>query len=137
MKVSTKKPPIWPIVKLCFPTARWGKGAHAAIVTFGDTTYCADELSDSLMAHELVHQLQQKSTLGAIVWWIRYIVSNRFRFEQELQAHVEEYRAICNDTNDRNVRYWHLAHIATRLSGPLYGNMVGHCKAMKLIVAGL
>lgn len=128
MRMSTRKPIIWPIVRLAFPAAEWG----TVIVTFARTTYCAEHLPPELVAHEQVHQDQQKNVALALVWWARYILSARFRFDQELPAHRAEYKT-ARATRNINRMEMVLDHAAKRLSGPLYNNLTDYAHARLLI----
>ena len=130
MKLSKKKPLIWPLVKLCFPSATWG----TVIVTWGDTVYCAQDLNSSLIAHEQVHVDQQKGNwLYGLWWWMQYIVSNEFRLKTELPAHQAEYKQVCKLTTSKHTREQHLHAIADRLSGPLYKRVISKTLAIEVI----
>lgn len=81
-----------------------------------------------LIAHEHVH-FEQQDKYGPDEWWQTYLVSPKFRAEQEKPAHWVEYNAWLLDGSLRNRherRGMHKA-IATRLSGPLYN----HCMSLE------
>lgn len=109
------------LLKLFFRSADWERGV---IVTYGKNVYSKYPLTNELKAHEYTHVLQQTTPLW---WWLRYVVSPKFRFIQELEAHVNEYRA-GSPTSER------LRQIAGRLASPLYNNMCTAGEARMLIL---
>lgn len=130
MLIRHVKPKIWFLVKFFFPSADW----NGTIVTFGRTTHCKEQLTDTLVAHELVHQNQQRrNAVVASVWWFFYIIFPPFRFWQEIAAHRAEWQSCKILMSDRNQLAYFRDAIAKRLSGPLYGNMVSYRKAYLMI----
>lgn len=91
------------------------------------------DLPPWLVAHEEVHFKQQADVGGAESWWARYLVDPQFRFEQELEAHQEEYRVYGTHNPERNLRRAALKHMARRLASPMYGSMVTFDKAKRLL----
>lgn len=87
-----------------------------------------------LIDHELCHFAQQDG--DPEIWWDRYLVDEKFRYEQELEAHQEEYSSYCRHNKDRNMRIKYLQLIARRLSSPMYGSVVTYREAMKNIKGG-
>lgn len=75
-------------------------------------------ISDALKAHESVHFKQQKN-IGVDKWWDQYLVDKNFRFDQELQAHIAEYKYIL-EHGARAERRQAMKTIVNRLSSPLY-----------------
>lgn len=121
------------------------------IFAWGDTIYNPQggELPPWLVAHEKVHKGQQEAMIheiaphtyiagagGPETWWERYLRDTKFRFDQELEAHQEEYRVFCKHHPDRNQRRAGLKSLAKRLSGKMYGNMVSFDKAKRMIKDG-
>lgn len=122
-----KEPKYLWLIRLFFPSADFDKGV---IITYAPYIFSKGPLSHSLVAHELTHVRQQRFPF---FWWFAYILSKRFRFNQELEAHRAEYNAITGTLNNFNKRMSLLA-IADRLSGPLYNNMVSKEEARSLIL---
>jgi len=76
------------------------------------------DVPPALVAHEEVHLRRQKDA-GPIQWWERYLVDGEFRYNEELLAHVAEFKAQ-RATSDRNFGARLLMHTALRLVAPLY-----------------
>lgn len=109
-----------------FPAAR----GHGVIFAYGDTIYHnGATLTEPLLAHEVCHLRQQADIGGVELWWQLYLASDKFRFEQELEAHMVEYGAVLASGAKRKQRRHARAQIAKRLSGPLYGHVVTRAKA--------
>lgn len=88
-----------------------------------------------IFAHEYVH-LERQKDMGVELWWAYYLNDVKFRFEEELLAHREEYKAYSKLLNaNRAMRRRALTGIAKRLSGNLYGKMVSYAEARELIKA--
>lgn len=92
------------------------------------------EIAPELIAHEKVHIARQMDG-GVQEWWYLYIEDPEFRYEEELLAHVEEYKTVLASTQNRNIRRSALKIIAKKLSAPLYGRMMTPEKALKDILA--
>lgn len=93
------------------------------------------KLPPELIEHEKIHFRQQGG--NPEVWWLRYLGDDdQWRYEQELEAHIVEYKVFCQHNRDRNkqVKYLHL--IARRLSSPMYGKVATFSQAMKEIRNG-
>lgn len=89
-------------------------------------------VSPSLMAHETVHADRQIAMAGGPdAWWNQYLVDGQFRFDEELPAHIAEFRWF--DGRPRPERTFMLRQIAARLAGPLYGRLVTVHQAKRLI----
>jgi hypothetical protein len=71
----------------------------------------------ALMAHEEVHLNRQRNA-GPTQWWDRYLTDSEFRYNEELLAHVAEFKA--QRGNDRNQGARLLLATALRLVAPLY-----------------
>ena len=76
-----------------------------------------------LVEHEKVHFGQQEEAGGVTEWWARYLVDTDWRFEQELAAHIVEYREFCHYNRDRNRQMQYLMQISSRLAGEQYGKL--------------
>lgn len=70
-----------------------------------------------LVAHEAVHGIRQRENVSA--WWRRYIDDSEFRLQEEVLAHVAEYRSRAVG-KPRNERRWLMVETAKRLAAPLY-----------------
>jgi hypothetical protein len=70
-----------------------------------------------------------------IAWWERYMRDVKFRYDQELAAHIEEYRRASEIAVNRRQRQYALKDIAHKLASPLYGKMVTPGKAKQLLKA--
>ena len=91
------------------------------------------EIPDYLIAHENVHRHQQAG--NPMTWWASYLNDPEFRLAQEVPAHQAEYEQFWKMFPNRNMRRVALRGIASRLSGPLYLNMISYTKARALIKA--
>jgi hypothetical protein len=87
------------------------------------------------MAHEEIHE-KQHAQIAPERWWERYIAEPDFRLEQELPAHVMEYRAYCRRHTDQGARMRCLRELARRLSGPLYAQLLTENRAFTAILEG-
>lgn len=133
MYISEEKPPIWEEAR----AAGLNFNPDKTVFTFGNTIYnpAGFEIPDDLFAHECVHGEQQGYTdEGARAWWARYIEDPYFRIDQEAEAYAEQYGVLCYFHKDRNARARLLHAIATTLSGPTYGNVIGLSAAKALIL---
>lgn len=103
------------------------------IFAFGNVIYnpTGKPISAVLKAHEQVHFEQQGDK--PLAWWDRYITDEKFRLEQELEAHRVEYRMFCQMNKDRNKRNMYLQRIAGRLSSKMYGELLLRAEAVKRI----
>ena len=83
----------------------------------------------ALIAHEEVHLHRQRDAgphpgsttqwSGADLWWRRYLEDSEFRYNEELLAHVAEFKTM-RAGNDRNFVARMLLSTALRLIAPLY-----------------
>lgn len=130
VKISHNKPPHYLLIKIIFGFD-WSRN----VATLGDTIYFSiPELPSHLMEHEETHLKQQRfSKLYGIWWWLKYICSKKFRFDQELEAYRAQYKFF--------VKYYHptgrqefLNKIARDLSSQLYGNICTFDEAIKAIM---
>jgi len=72
----------------------------------------------ALVAHEEVHLYRQRDA-GPFIWWESYLSNCEFRYNEELLAHVAEFKALRAGT-DRNFVARMLLSTALRLVAPLY-----------------
>ena len=89
-KIVYKKPFIFPLLQLFFPDYTWNTKGIA--ITIGNTIYTDRFLTDSILAHEMLHVKQQHgSKLYAYFYYIpRYIIDRNFRERMENEAHAAE-----------------------------------------------
>lgn len=118
MKPIRAYPPNWTRIAAVFPV----KGKQGIIYAYGDRLYNPSgvALTPWIIAHELVHGTRQGK--DAAVWWDRYLTDKDFRLEEELLAHIAEYKEYLKHHDD--AKYNYLDTIARRLSSPLYGSML-------------
>jgi hypothetical protein len=74
----------------------------------------------ALIAHESVHLHRQRDA-GPDEWWTRYLEDSEFRYEEELLAHVAEFK-MQRVAKDRNFGARLLMSTALRLVAPLYNH---------------
>lgn len=88
------------------------------LFTYGDTIYnpAGFKIPPELLVHEYVHIGQQLDTSPEL-WWKMYVKDDQFRLGVEIPAHRAEAEWL-----HKNGRDW--KHVADRLAGPLYGNLV-------------
>lgn len=131
MKIINAVPPIFDAI------VQAGMQPHGHVLyTYGDELYIPSGLtpSDEIMAHEKWHSKQQLGIEGGRdAWWERYLEDPYFRMQQEAEAYAVQYNAYCNKVQDRNHRARYLHAIALQLSSPLYGKIISHSAATKLI----
>lgn len=130
MKVVVARPPLFDLISVRFNVA-----GRAVFYAWGDTIYNPGGVTipPELMAHEAVHGRRQGSDVEG--WWRRYIDDPKFRLAEEIPAHVEEYRLICQ-TGGRHERRAGLVNVARRLSSPLYGRLISLDEAKRVIRDG-
>ena len=132
MKIERAYPPNYKMILKAFPMA----GKPGVIFTYGDTIFnpAGTPLTRMLLAHEEVHSTRQGSEeLKIMNWWQAYINSLKFRFDEELPAHIAEYKAYRPGKHGFS-RAGFLSHVANRLSGPLYGHMLSFEAAAEAIL---
>jgi len=134
MRVLKERPPNYDEIVSVFPVVTTMQGV---LYAYCDAIYNPDwvDIPQSLLAHEQVHLQRQSANPAG--WWTRYLIDEKFRFDEELTAHCVEWATIKNEPGpDRNYRRASLNMIAKRLSSPLYGSMVCFDTARKMIRDG-
>lgn len=135
MKIIKAFPPNWSKLKRAFPIT----GRQGIIYAWGDTIYnpSGGVLPPWIVRHEEVHGERQRNygCDGAACacnpvteWWDRYVADARFRLSEEILAHRVEWQQYSGPYRDH-----YLGHMAERLSGSLYGNMLTFDEAVKEI----
>jgi hypothetical protein len=127
MQIKHGFPPNYHDILAVFPRAK----SHTVIFTYGDTIYTPYniELPQPILAHEVVHSLQQDKSPDQ--WWKQYLTDKQFRLEQELEAHRAEY--VAYSKYGRKIRQAQLNIIAAKLASSLYNNMIRKDLAKQLI----
>jgi len=130
MKIVNERPPIYDECAKVFPLT------GNEIFCWGDTIYSpgGGKITRALVAHEATHSEQQGTEIQK--WWDSYLADPIFRLEQEIAAHVMEYRKFRDYTFSRKLRDEYLNGVASRLCSPLYGNLIPQKDAVKIIRGG-
>lgn len=104
------------------------------IFAYGDKIYVpgGGGIAPHLVAHEGAHGVRQRG-MGVDRWWDRYVVDIEFRLAEEIIGHRAEYRALCNESKDRELCSRHLMYVARKLAAPLYGSLISPIKARNAI----
>ncbi len=132
MEILHTRPPNFDKIFKVFPMA----SMPGVIFTYAPNIYVPSghPLSQALLEHERVH-LRQQSAMGVEQWWDKYLIDPEFRYQQELEAHRVEYRAVLQVADNRLERRQALVLIAKRLASGLYGRVVTTDQAKKAILA--
>lgn len=130
MKISHEKPPIYDALVESFGI-NWDDGI---VITYGDTLHTKEgnNIPQDLVVHEKTHTRQQ-SAFGLDDWWKYYIANPTFRMEQEAEAYRNQWQFISQNTKDRNEAFRRKMKIVQDFSSPIYGNIVTHSEALKII----
>lgn len=133
MEIVVAHPPNFEAIRAVFPSAA-DKGV---LFCYGNTIFNPSDgfIPPALIAHEEVHCVQQ-AAVGVDSWWDQYLVDPQFRYAQELAAHIVEYHNFIRQTKNRSLQRAYLAAVASRLSGPLYGNAASFAEARDAIKQG-
>lgn len=133
LRIVNETPPNYADLIAVFPFARrpgtyftYGRAIFIPNPTFGPDGLT---VSPWMQKHETVHADRQGRDPAG--WWRRYVDDVEFRLAEELEAHRAEFAHFASD--NRSLRRRMLRHIAHRLSGPLYGNILTTHKAKRLI----
>lgn len=133
------RPPNYDKILKAFPQA----ANSGMFFTYYPDIYIPDHshMSAAILAHEKVHLKQQHAfdvalndpdDDGVEAWWDQYIISDLWRFEQELEGHRAEYQWWRTYKPAARTRNLHL--IALRLSSPLYGSLRTYEECLRLIM---
>lgn len=137
MRVVHGLPPIFEEILGAFPDA----GRPGVMFCFGDAIFVPGPprlIGAEFFAHEQVHCDRQGSDV--LGWWHRYLSDPGFRLEEELPAHVAEFKQLCAQqrgrwVSGRAMRRTIAAHVARKLAAPLYGRMITVEEAKEAILA--
>lgn len=114
--IILERPPNFEQIKVAFPKAE----NPGVLFAYDGNIYNPSGVvvPPALIAHEEVHLHRQRDA-GPIEWWDQYLTDSEFRYNEELLAHVAEFKAQ-RAGNDRNFGARLLMHTALRLVAPLY-----------------
>ena len=84
----------------------------------------------ALFEHENLHWTQQR--LAGKIWFLKYIFSKKFRFSQEVEAYLAEYRLLSSMAEFFNADK-ERERIALALSSKTYLGMVSHDDALRIV----
>ena len=128
MRIVEGNPPNWEKINKTFDL----KG-RKVVFTYGDTLYNphGGDIPPHLMVHEETHRIQQGAEVKE--WWEQYLHDDVFRLGEELEAYQAQYRHLKKTVKDRNALARFLFVIAGDLSSPIYGSLITHREATKLI----
>src|SRR3990167_4548378 len=126
--IKRERPPVWDKLVKAFGV-EWG----TICVAYDKDIYCGDKanLSTDVIVHESVHLARQEK--DPVQWWENYMKNKEFRFTEELIAYHTQYDYLKNKVKDRNRLAVYLWRLAKDLSSAMYGNVISHREAMKLI----
>lgn len=114
------------------------KDHQNVIFTYGNQLFVpAGErivIDKPLMKHEETHARQQRD-MGVKEWWSKFLEDPAFRFQQELEAYRNQYRAMAGLPLADRLGY--LDHISNDLSGEIYGNLMTFDEAKTAITDGI
>lgn len=109
------RPPNFDRILAAFPDA----DKPGVIFAHGDIyNPSGNVIPPALIAHEEVHLNRQRNG-GPTKWWESYLADSEFRYNEELLAHVAEFK-MQRVTKDRNFGAGLLMRTAMRLTAPLY-----------------
>jgi tagatose-1,6-bisphosphate aldolase len=110
------RPPNFNQIQYAFPKAH----DHGVMFAYDGNIYnpSGNVIPPALISHEEVHILRQAG-VGAQYWWDKYINDSEFRYNEELLAHVAEFKTQ-RVSNDRNFGARLMMYTALRLVAPLY-----------------
>lgn len=140
MKISYDRPPLWDEIDAKFKVA-----GQPIIFAWGDTIFNPERvnITKELHAHEEIHGERQAEFVpeespetSVLAWWDQYIASSSFRLQEEIPAHVAEYRAYCKRHRGGHAQRQALNAIANKLASPLYGSLISLRTATEIIASG-
>lgn len=130
MRIVNEYPPNIDAIDAAFKT----RDVQGVVYCYGDAIYnpFGIDVPKWIVDHEIVHSARQGDDPAG--WWVTYIADPKFRFDEELLGHIEEYRSFCAEySRNRAARRTYLTAIAKRLAGPVYGNIVSVDRAKAMI----
>lgn len=132
MNIIVARPPVYDLI-----CRTLGEPPADAIYAFDGAIYNPGNgrISAALKVHERVHFKQQRAMPGgSLQWWDRYCRISLFRYEQELEAHIAEYKFLY--VMEASRKETNLNALAGRLSSRMYGGIASFQQARRDILAG-
>lgn len=128
MKIEVANPPNYIEILKVFDVAN-----KPVVFCYGDTIFNPKNLSinQAIVAHEEIHSRRQGDDPEE--WWNSYLNERDFRLNEEILAHVTEWRFFKDLKTPRNIRRLYKKGIAERLSSSIYGDLVSYKEALKII----
>lgn len=130
-EVVISYPPIIDDIVKVFPSVKQTRGV---IFSWGAQVFNPDNIhiTNSLLEHEWVHRQRQTENEDSILkWWELYLTDMEFRLNEEILGHKAELKHELWLIKDRNRRNMIMHHIAARLAGPIYGNIISLSEAKR------
>ena len=106
------------------------------MITWNGKIYTPSPLPWHLVEHEAVHLKQQGGIFGSFCFFVKYVLSSKFRLDSEVKAYRVQYKSFCQVVKDRNRQGIFLNKISEDLSGKMYNNIIGFGEARELIHSG-
>lgn len=129
MQIIDAFPPNIDKIKEAFPTRK------NTVYTYGGAIFAPgmkDKITRDLAEHERVHIAQQGQDPEG--WWDKYIADPDFRLSQELEAYRIQYRYYKSAVGGNKPKCFNFhKYLASDLSSPMYGNIIGMFDAMRAI----
>jgi hypothetical protein len=89
------------------------------IFTGKGNIYTNSIIAPQMVAHEETH-IRYQNEMGTQEWWEKYFTDIDFKYQQELEAHRNEYKYF-KEHNNRDFSRWYLHNIVLdRMNGSLY-----------------
>lgn len=117
--IRTERPPNFDAILKVFPLA----DKPGVVFAYGEDIYNPSgvKLPPEIVVHEYKHCARQFAyENGVKTWWDQYLLNPKFRYEEELLAHVEELKQALRGVRDRNAQFKLFDRTARRLIAPLY-----------------
>ena len=113
--IIVDRPPNFEKIKTAFPKAE----SPGVLFAFDGNIYNPSGITvpPALIAHEEVH-LHRQTISGADLWWTLYLEDPGYRYNEELLAHVAEFKMQRGPDRNQGARL--LMATALRLIAPLY-----------------
>lgn len=127
MTISKEKPVNYPHIADKFGSDIWDRGV---VITYAPDIHCkSGQPSPQIIHHEEVHIRQQLAFPGGpAAWWREYIQNDRFRLQEELEAHKEEAAYIRKYVGNRKKQAEKLDYLAHSMSRN-YAGMISYAEA--------
>ncbi len=131
MRIVEDFPPNFSLIKAALPLA--GRG-HT--YCYGNTIYnpSGKKMPIDMQFHELIHMKQQETHGDIDLWWNQYLTDPAYRLAQEIEAYGLQYKYCKTRFKAPNSFFkWMKENMATALSGPEYGSLIGYSEAESTI----